>query len=73
MMPHKINNPLLSFQICLSIPSFFLAIGKEAGRRWEIMWKDVGYAGATASFIAPRCNDRGGKAAGLYRSSKKAQ
>jgi hypothetical protein len=32
---------------------------------------DVGCVGATASFIAPRCNKQGGKAAGLCRCGKK--
>jgi hypothetical protein len=37
------------------------------------MWEDVGCAGATTSFVAPWCNNRGGKAAGLRRRGKKAQ
>jgi hypothetical protein len=52
---------------------FFSAIGKGAGRQWEIVWEDVGCVGATASFIAPWCNNRGGKAAGLCRCGKKVQ
>jgi hypothetical protein len=53
--------------------SFFSVIGKEAGRWWKILREDVGYEGATASFIAPRCNNLGGKATGLHRHGKKAQ
>jgi hypothetical protein len=53
--------------------SFFSAIGKEAGRQWEIMWEEVGCIGVTTSFIALRCNNRGGKVAGLHRRGKKAQ
>jgi hypothetical protein len=53
--------------------SFFSAVGKEAEGQWEIMRKDIGCIGATASFIAPRCNNRGGKAIGLCRHGKKAQ
>jgi hypothetical protein len=40
---------------------------------WEIMQEDVGYVGATTNFIAPWCNNRGGKAAGLHRRGEKAQ
>jgi hypothetical protein len=50
--------------------SFFSTIEKETGRWWEIVREDVGCAGATTSFIAPRCGHRGGKAAGLHRHSK---
>jgi hypothetical protein len=31
--------------------------GKRMGRRWEIMWEDVGCVGVTASFIALWCNN----------------
>jgi hypothetical protein len=34
------------------------------------VWEDIGCAGATASCIAPWCNNRGGKAAELHRRSK---
>jgi hypothetical protein len=37
------------------------------------MREDVGCAGATTSFIAPRCNNRGGKTAGLHKCGEKAQ
>jgi hypothetical protein len=53
--------------------SFFSAIGKEVGRWWEIVRKDVGCVGATTSFIALWCNNRGGKVTGLCRHGKKAQ
>jgi hypothetical protein len=72
MTPRKLNNSLLFFNLFLYL-SFFSAIGKEAGRWWEIVSEDVGCAGAIASFIAPWCNNRGGKAAGHCRHSKKAQ
>jgi hypothetical protein len=53
----KLNNSLLFFRSVSPFPSFFLAIGKEAEGWWEIMREDVGCAGATASFIAMRCNN----------------
>jgi hypothetical protein len=53
--------------------SFFSAIWKEVGRRWEIVQEDVGCTEETASFIAPQCNNRGGKAGGLHRHVKKVQ
>jgi hypothetical protein len=37
------------------------------------MQEDVGYAGVTTSVIAPRCNNKGGKVAGLHRRGKKDQ
>jgi hypothetical protein len=52
--------------------SFFLAVGKEAGRWWEITRKDIGCAGATTSFIAPRCSNQRGKEVGLRRRGEKA-
>jgi hypothetical protein len=70
MTPHKLNNSLLFFHICFTISSFFSAVGMEAEERWDIMREDVGCAGATAHLIAPRCNNRRGKAAGL-RSRRK--
>jgi hypothetical protein len=54
-------------------PIFFSVTGKEVGRRWEIMQEDVGCIGATASFIALWCTNRGGKVAGLHRRGKKVQ
>jgi hypothetical protein len=72
MTPHKLNNFLLFF----GFVSFFLlspsVVGKEVRRRWEIVREDVGWSGATASFIAPQCNNWG-KATGLRRRGKKAQ
>jgi hypothetical protein len=50
--PYKLNNFLLFLDLFLYL-SFFLAIGKEMGRWWEIVQEDIGCAGATASFIAP--------------------
>jgi hypothetical protein len=60
--------PIIS--ICFSTSLSFSAIRKETGRQWEIVWEDVGCVGATASFIAPWCNNQGGKAAGLHRCCK---
>jgi hypothetical protein len=50
--------------------SFFLAVGKEAGRWWEIVQEDVGGAGATTSFVDPRSNNQGDKAARLCGAVK---
>jgi hypothetical protein len=72
MTPHKLNNSLF-FGICFSISYFFLAIGKEAERRWKIVQEDFGCVGATTSFIASWCNNRGSKVAGLHRHGKKKQ
>jgi hypothetical protein len=47
MTPHKPNNSLFFLQICFSIFSFFLVIGKEVEEWWEIVREEVGYAGAT--------------------------
>jgi hypothetical protein len=71
MTPRKLNNSLL-FSYLFLYPFSFLAIGKDVERWWVIMWVDVGCVGATTSFIAPRCNNRGGKAAGLRRRGKEA-
>jgi hypothetical protein len=57
MTPRKLNNSLLFSDLFLYLP-FFSAIGKEARRRWEIVKEYVGCAGANASFIAARCNNR---------------
>jgi hypothetical protein len=70
--PHKLNNSLFIFQNCFSIPSFFSEVEKEAEGRWDIVWEDVGCVGATTSFIAPRCNNRESKAAGLRMCGKRA-
>jgi hypothetical protein len=72
MTPHKLNNSLLFLDLFLYL-SFFSAVGKDARRWWKIMREDVGCAGVTDSFIAPWCNNRGGKAAGLHMRDKKAQ
>jgi hypothetical protein len=48
-------------------------IGKEAEGRWKIVREDIDGVGATASFIVPRCNNQGGKAARLYRHGKEVQ
>jgi hypothetical protein len=56
MTPHKLNNSLSYSHIYFSIPSFFLAIGKEAARRWEIVQEYVGCVGATASGIITEAN-----------------
>jgi hypothetical protein len=72
MTPSKLNNSFLFFQICFSISFSFSVIGKEAEGWWEIVLEDIGGVGVTASFIAPWCNNRGGKAAGLRRHGKKA-
>jgi hypothetical protein len=47
MTPRKPINSLLFLQICFSIFSFFSAIGKEVEEWWEVIWEDVGCAGAT--------------------------
>jgi hypothetical protein len=57
MTPRKLNNSILFYRICFSILSIFSAVVNEAGRQWEMVWEDVGCAGATANFIAPRCNN----------------
>jgi hypothetical protein len=72
MTPRKLNNSLPFSDLFLYL-SFFSAVGNEAGRQWEIMWEDIGCVGATTSFIALRCNNRGGKAAGLHMRGKKPQ
>jgi hypothetical protein len=74
MTPCKLNNSLFFFQICFSVPSFLFShregggetVGDHAGRC------RLCCVGATASFIAPWCNNRGGKAAGLRKRGKKA-
>jgi hypothetical protein len=67
----KLNSYLIFFKICFSIfLSFFSAVGKDVQEQRDIMWEDVGSAGAIDCFIAPWCNNRGGKAAGLHRHSK---
>jgi hypothetical protein len=63
------TTPSYFLDLFLYLP-FFSAIGKEAGRQWEIVREDVGCVGATTSFIAPQCSNRGGKAAGLHRRCK---
>jgi hypothetical protein len=73
MTPRKLNNTLLSFQIYFSIPLSFSVVRREAEEWWNIVWEDVGCAGATAHFIAPWCNNQGGKAVGLHRRGKKEQ
>jgi hypothetical protein len=50
MTPCKLYNSLLFSDLFLYL-SFFLAIGKEEGRWWEIVREDVGCVGSTASFI----------------------
>jgi hypothetical protein len=77
MTPRKLNNSLL-FSRSISLDpflylSFFSAVGKEAGRWWEIMWEDVGCAGPTTIFITLLSSNRGGKMAGLHRRGKKPQ
>jgi hypothetical protein len=46
MTPRKLNNSLLFSYLFLYL-SFFSPIGKEAGRRWEIVQEDVGCTGVT--------------------------
>jgi hypothetical protein len=48
-------------------------MGKAVEGWWEIVQEDVGCIGASTSFIAPQCNNRGGKAAELHSLGKKAQ
>jgi hypothetical protein len=55
--PSKLNNSLLFLDMFLYL-SFFLAVGKEAGKQWDIVWEDVGCTGATTIFIAPWCSNR---------------
>jgi hypothetical protein len=50
--PSKVNDSPYFLDLFLYL-SFFSVVGKEAGRRWEIMQEDVGCVGAIASFIAP--------------------
>jgi hypothetical protein len=72
--PSMLNNSLLFSRFCFSISlSLFSAVGKEMGRRREIMQKDVGCARATTSFIALWFKKLGDKVAGLHRRCKKAQ
>jgi hypothetical protein len=70
---HKVNKPLLFF---LDMFLYFLHFSYREGdggmvgdhaRSCRLR------SGDNASFIAPRCNNRGGRAAGHHRSSKKAQ
>jgi hypothetical protein len=72
MTPRKLNNSLLYFLDLFLYLSFFLPIGKEARRWWEIMREDVACAGATVIFIALQCNNRGVKVVELRRRGKKA-
>jgi hypothetical protein len=60
-----------SFRSVSLFPLFFSAIGKEVGRWWDIVREVVGCTGAITRFIAPRCNNRGGKVAGLRKHSKR--
>jgi hypothetical protein len=69
--PSKLSNSLLFLDLFLYL-SFFSAIGKEAGRRWEIVREDVSCEGVTTSFIALWCSNLGGKVVGLHRHRKKA-
>jgi hypothetical protein len=48
--PVSSTTPFYFPDLFLYLP-FFGVIGKVAGRRWEIVWEDVGCAGVTASFI----------------------
>jgi hypothetical protein len=59
--PLSSTTPSYFLDLFLSL-SFSWVLGKEAGRQWEIVREDVGCAGAIASFIAPWCSNRGGKA-----------
>jgi hypothetical protein len=71
---HPISSTTPSYFLDLFLYlSFFLAVGKEAGRRWEVMWEDEACGGAATSFIAPWCNNQGGEAAGLHKLYKKVQ
>jgi hypothetical protein len=72
MTPSKLNNSLMFFR-SISLSLFLFNHMEGGGRRWEIMWGNVGCTGATANFIAQRCNNRGGKAARLRMHDKKAQ
>jgi hypothetical protein len=73
MTPRKLNDSLLFFLDLFLYLSIFSAVGKEAGRWWEIEQEDVGCIGASASFIAPWCSNRGGKVPGLHMHGKKVQ
>jgi hypothetical protein len=71
---HPVRSTTPSYFIDLFLElSFFSAVWKEAGRRWEITREDVGCAGVTASIIAPWHSNRGGKVVGLHGRGKKAQ
>jgi hypothetical protein len=56
-LPVSSTTPSYFFQIFFSIFSFFSAVGKEAKEQWDIVWEDVGCAGATAHFITQWCNN----------------
>jgi hypothetical protein len=38
---------------------------------WDIVWEDVGCAGATTRFISPRCNNQGAKRLGSIGTVKR--
>jgi hypothetical protein len=56
-MPSKLSKSPLFSRSVFSTSLSFSTVGKEAGRRREIMWEDVGCAWAAASFIASWCNN----------------
>jgi hypothetical protein len=61
----------LSRYVSLFFLSFFFN-RREGAEEWrDIVWEDVGCVGATACFMAPRCQTPRGKAARLHRHDKK--